>query len=194
MPPPTGPLPAADLGPMDCRRVPAASTGGARTAGAGEGAGVGDRHGHRATERAAARAQGSDGGGAGRCLRCGPRAADPPRREPQRCGQSRAGQRPSPLTGSRSAATSLNLRPRPPERAGASGRPCARWPPRPSHPPPPRGPDATLRCGATAVAVHGWPATSTATPSATSRAIRETTANPGNPFPAATEREAISAR
>jgi hypothetical protein len=44
------------------------------------------------------------------------------------------------------------------------------------------------------LAPHGWTLIVTAIASATSRATNETIANPGNPSPAATEREAIPAR
>ena len=140
------------------------------------------------------------GGGGGGWVRaadgCGdPCEADatagdsPRRRERRRCRAAAAGR--SLVDGNLGGDKSrLRHRRRAGPGATASRRSCANDH-RVAQPDPEPGRNAQLR-GDRCRSPTAAESTSAATPSATSRAITETTANPGNPFPTAAEREAIS--
>ena len=146
----------------------------------------GDRNGHRHRNGLRRRRRFGLGRTAGSPAR-GRQAEGPPRRRER-------GRRPAVVCGSlsstaTSAAASLGAAPAA-GRAGSTAS-CRSRATTTESPSPTPSPGATLSCGATASVSHGCRIASAPTPSATSRAITETTANPGNPFPTAAEREAI---
>ena len=111
---------------------------------------------------------------AGARARCGCPALPP-------FGASSATKLGVPATAGRAGATASCRRASPDDTATESPNPTER-------------PGATLKPGATESVFQGCRLSSTANPSATSRAIAEKIANPGNPFPTAAEREAICSR